>query len=43
MAGGCGLDPFGLEYESMVGTCNRGNEFPGSINRGEFLDQPRNY
>jgi len=38
MVGGCGLVS-GVGYEPVAGSCEHGNEPPGSINWGEFLDQ----
>jgi hypothetical protein len=36
--GGCGLDAFDSEQETVVGSCEHSNEPSGSIKGGELLD-----
>jgi hypothetical protein len=41
--GRCGLDSFGSGQGPIAGCCEHGNELPGSIKGGEFLDLLTNY
>jgi hypothetical protein len=36
--GSCGVDSFRSGYGPVAGSCVHGNEPPGSIKGGEFLD-----
>jgi len=38
LVGRCGLDSSGSGYGPVAGCCEYGNEPPGSIKGGEFLD-----
>jgi hypothetical protein len=39
----CGLDASGSRQGSMASSCEHGNEPPGSIKGGEFLEYPSYY
>jgi hypothetical protein len=38
MLGGCGQDASASRQGPVVGCCEHGNELPGSIKGGEFVD-----
>jgi hypothetical protein len=36
--GRCGMDSFASGYEEVVGSCEHGDERPGSVKLGKILD-----